>query len=1306
MQINTLILSSLLGACFLFGTTLSATPLKITCQKNSVRFTGSSLTVTLWNTSNEIALTNPRLRLGGTCLFVNGKIPPKKNAPFVSGESPVYHTEDHPGVTETYSAETDGTIRCSITGTGNRVETGISLLSEYFNSTRVEINSRSFEIKAPEKGETFRKELWNAPAERIVFFPDFPEKRFEILPGKSINVRFLYTNGKYGLNLRLSPAGEQTDVVTYSILPGMKNGMEEEEEKKALPAEYHTRCGPYDFWKEDRLRLPDNHEKNLLQNNSFEQGMLSLFFHHYTSGGFFSKELWKVKPYQISSEEAFHGRYSLRIESDAPSRCIRSAIATHPVILAEGDYTFSLYAKTTRPGTQTLILTLPNLPPGANIFNRKTWKEYRFPLTASWKRFSIPVPVTDTLVQFFLLSASSGTDAFCYVDAMQLERGKNATSYAPPCAEGRLISGDPGNFLEYGRITPTYLEVSAPEHSEGSVNVTIRDFFGTIRFTNRFTFHTNSTGKTRISLPLENFPRGIFVMENNYRLKNGAGRYEFLRFSVMNFLENKHRHKKLFSNAYIDPYGNFQIFPEVLERYKKIGIGSRSGIANNGALTNLEGLKYGVEPVTSWVSLVERGSVKNGKNAAVTLYIPENIVWYSIPEKKEREVRLAEITLPCHDPAAFQRITEGAAKVSAASPWIQAWSNLGEAEGRIPEFAHSAYASEENFRNYVDFEIAVAKGLKQGNPEALIGTSATSCLREDRIKNLDRFLTLAGNRFRYDCFFIHTYREAPEYPDLDSDFQRLFEMLAHHGYQKEPIFCSEGMHWKPYKMTNLIPVSWIATPWGPFSYDMGNQERLASAWRARHWLIGLKYHGRIKVMNSSTNFWGFEMDPALTPFATQKISNTLGRLLGNATFRKEIRFSPKTRCYLFEDEQKRPVSALWSCDPDIDNGRKSAPELLLKELPQCSLFDLMEEETTLQKGKNLTLKLSPFPVFLRGQPGSEQDLLTVLQNSALKTPGELAIASSFRLLSPSSGAFLFDNGTRSTFSAIIKIKGRKVPVELAFGQKKTVPLELPLILTADKLSFEDFSIPVQQTRPYPDTIRLRENFFGILAKHIQSPIRIDGSLEDWKGIPAIPITGRMSGAGRTGKGGIPANTDFSANMKIAWDRSALYLAVEVKDDIFSVKALPLREGWKNDSLQIYLDTLCDARSRKTGSLDGNDYSYGVYFEKDSLHPKVWLHHVPDMQLIGGMAAVKINMISPHVKAAWKRTLDGYIYEIAFPASGVQPLKLSAGEYFGMSLMLNDQDGGNEYPASHLIFGGSSVNPNRHPETWPLIYLVQ
>ena len=412
--------------------------------------------------------------------------------------------------------------------------------------------------------------------------------------------------------------------------------------------------------------------------------------------------------------------------------------------------------------------------------------------------------------------------------------------------------------------------------------------------------------------------------------------------------------------------------------------------------------------------------------------------------------------------------------------------------------------------NYVDFEIAVAKGLKQGNPEALIGTSATSCLREDRIKNLDRFLTLAGNRFRYDCFFIHTYREAPEYPDLDSDFQRLFEMLAHHGYQKEPIFCSEGMHWKPYKMTNLIPVSWIATPWGPFSYDMGNQERLASAWRARHWLIGLKYHGRIKVMNSSTNFWGFEMDPALTPFATQKISNTLGRLLGNATFRKEIRFSPKTRCYLFEDEQKRPVSALWSCDPDIDNGRKSAPELLLKELPQCSLFDLMEEETTLQKGKNLTLKLSPFPVFLRGQPGSEQDLLTVLQNSALKTPGELAIASSFRLLSPSSGAFLFDNGTRSTFSAIIKIKGRKVPVELASGQKKTVPLELPLILTADKLSFEDFSIPVQQTRPYPDTIRLRENFFGILAKHIQSPIRIDGSLEDWKGIPAIPITGRMS----------------------------------------------------------------------------------------------------------------------------------------------------------------------------------------------------
>ena len=94
-----------------------------------------------------------------------------------------------------------------------------------------------------------------------------------------------------------------------------------------------------------------------------------------------------------------------------------------------------------------------------------------------------------------------------------------------------------------------------------------------------------------------------------------------------------------------------------------------------------------------------------------------------------------------------------------------------------------------------------------------------------------------------------------------------------------------------------------------------------------------------------------------------------------------------------------------------------------------------------------------------------------------------------------------------------------------------------------------------------------------------------------------------------------------------------------------------------------------------------------------------------MQLTGGTMAVKKNTVSPYVKTAWKKTDNGYIYEIAFSAQGIRPFKLEAGKALGFGLMLNDQDGMSVMPASHLILGGPD-NPNRSPQSWPLVLLVE
>lgn len=181
---------------------------------------------------------------------------------------------------------------------------------------------------------------------------------------------------------------------------------------------------------------------------------------------------------------------------------------------------FSLYAKSTIAGEQTLIVNQPDLPPGANIFSRKTWKEYRFSLTKEWKRFSFPVHITGVQPQIFVLSATSASNAFCYVDAMQLERGKTLSAYVPASVEGRLVTDAPGNFLEYGKAANAFLELTSAPETEGSVKVTVRDFFGSVKLEKEYPFQTDSSGKGNVSLPLDHFPRGIFVIENNYCIGN------------------------------------------------------------------------------------------------------------------------------------------------------------------------------------------------------------------------------------------------------------------------------------------------------------------------------------------------------------------------------------------------------------------------------------------------------------------------------------------------------------------------------------------------------------------------------------------------------------------------------------------------------------------------------------------------------------------------------------------------------------------------------------------------------------------
>jgi hypothetical protein len=104
----------------------------------------------------------------------------------------------------------------------------------------------------------------------------------------------------------------------------------------------------------------------------------------------------------------------------------------------------------------------------------------------------------------------------------------------------------------------------------------------------------------------------------------------------------------------------------------------------------------------------------------------------------------------------------------------------------------------------------------------------------------------------------------------------------------------------------------------------------------------MKYSDRVKQLAD----WSFStlfFDIEAAHYATAKIPNTLCHLLGDATFKKDIRFAMNCRAYVFEAGQGRPVAALWSCIPDVDRGLEQSPIAKLRIQGEAPEFiDLME----------------------------------------------------------------------------------------------------------------------------------------------------------------------------------------------------------------------------------------------------------------------------------------------------------------------------------------------------------------------------
>ena len=872
-----------------------------------------------------------------------------------------------------------------------------------------------------------------------------------------------------------------------------------------------------------------------------------------------------------------------------------------------------------------------------------------------------------------------------FLDDLQLEEGEASEFQGPFLDAEMLVNGEPKTVLKEDEPFKAEVSVRAAQGSlPGKLKLSAEDFYGAKLFAESMDFKTDEKGRALIKINIEKYLKGCgFYMIRADFDYNGQKKSEFFRLARMPFLENKHANKNIFAICGgRDVYG----YPEMLKRFdylRAFGIGAIVKAWPEKELFDVY-QKYGFSVMSTELAR------PFGKPAGEGFYKQSSELAILLDGK-----RLAGVPLDAKEISSdIEKEIEAAAFEAAKRyPHLKYWSFMSELHGWLPNLPPD---------ELMKFLSAVLRGVKKASPDATV-------MQEGGPANMSSDLGIrvvgeelkAANKIgaRFDAAGIHPYRQLPENPDLDADTKTFLDTLAANGYEKTPVLWEEGNYFPPYNLPefklNAHNGAASADHWcgmSPLSYDAGWGEKIAAAYTARYNLVALKYADRVKVSVMWISPYLF-LDDYFAPFAALKTCNTLGSLLGNAKYVCDASFAPQTRAYIFEDEKRRPVAALWSHSRAVDNGEKPASDAFLKFSGfDPEFFGLMGDKFTARKAKDgaSVIPVSPFPLFIRGPAGSLEQMRAALSEAVMTgSAGALKLAA--RPASLSTVSIEAVNTVSREWSGEISLNGKRESLSLSGKMSKI--LEIPL---QNKISFSqigDFKIIADIYQKNKASTSEDLSFPAFAVKKAAKPLQIDGNLDDWKDIPEIRLTSRVIAA-KDKKADIGYKGDQEAWFRTAWDADFFYLAVRVIDDQFTVSdALPLPRRYAMDSIQVYIDCAGDNRLNKDDSFNATNYNFDFYPSEEGKNLTAFRRHRPSHQYCGGLAAPPVNSAEPNIKTAFKLTENGYIYEIAFPKWYIQPMLLEAGKSAGFGLMVNDADKDKVWKSSLSVIPGKGCFGN-------------
>ncbi len=147
-----------------------------------------------------------------------------------------------------------------------------------------------------------------------------------------------------------------------------------------------------------------------------------------------------------------------------------------------------------------------------------------------------------------------------------------------------------------------------------------------------------------------------------------------------------------------------------------------------------------------------------------------------------------------------------------------------------------------------------------------------------------------------------------------------------------------------------------------------------------------------------------------------------------------------------------------------------------------------------------------------------------------------------------------------------------------------------------------------------------------------------------------------------------SHDDFSGRYKLAWNAKALYLLVEITDDVFYDSiADPFKRYWNDDCLEIFMD------SDNSGGL--HQHSNNAFAYHIALDHKV-VDIGPDKLPLFLNDHMNIKSVRDEQRMIWEIALGVYPGDTD-PTAALSPITLAKGSKLGFALAYCDNDGSPE-----------------------------